>query len=183
MQTISQLSTSIACFLIKIPWGEIETGREIMQQVMFSPLLQFNICSPATFSPSERKSTHSKTYAYAVESLTRAHWSEAVLPLDWSKKKSCKCAEEDKPGSVSSVQGKDADAVFAPVKKGLSWQHPSLPDQPRCVIDLCFCFTPAIPKKVEVLKKWQTAWGSERVCQFVYSSCVCVDGWAGVLTD
>lgn len=60
------------------------------------------------------------------------------------------------------------------VKNGLSWQHPSPPHQPRCVIDLCFCFTPAIPKKVEVLENSGRVRGDQSVCVGLYTAAVCV---------
>jgi len=66
------------------------------------------------------------------------------------------------------------------VKEGLSWQHPSLPDQPGCVIDLCFCFTPTSPKKVEVLEHSGSLHRDQSVCVNVYTACVCVAGWANM---
>lgn len=52
----------------------------------------------------------------------------------------------------------------------------SLSHQPRCVIDLCFCFTPAIPKKVEVLGDPGGDWG---VCAGLFTEAVFVwmNGW------
>lgn len=106
----------------------------------------------------------------------RAHWSEAILSLltDLSK-----YAEEEKHCSFSSVEGKQTDAVFAMwIKIGLSRQLPSLPEQPRYVIDLCFCFTSAIPKKGEVLENSGRLRGDQSVCVSLYTAAVCADGWA-----
>lgn len=78
--------------------------------------------------------------------------------------------------AVEATETRAALALW--LKNDLSRQHPSLPDQPRCVIDLGFCFTPAIPEKVEVFKNSGRLRGDQSACLSLSEKhgvlCVCV---------
>lgn len=98
------------------------------------------------------------------------------------KKNVRKCTEEDKRRSFSSVGNKARRCPCCMVKKpSQPVTPPPLPEQPRCIIDLCFYFTPAIPKKGEVLEDSGRLRGDQSVCVRLNVAAVGADGWAGLV--
>lgn len=95
-----------------------------------------------------------------------------MTALKECKKNLSKRAEEDKHRRFLSA----VPAVW--LKTVSASNPPSLPEQPRCIIDLCFYFTPAIPKKGEVLEDSGRLRGDQSVCVGLYVAAVCADGWA-----
>lgn len=120
-------------------------------------------------------------YASTLESSgTRAPWWKADLLLDWSRKKKVRSRGQTLQPLISGSQ-RDQCCLCSVVWNGLSWQQSFLPDRPRCGIDLCFCFMPGFPEKVEMFENAGGVCGDRGMSVHLYPCvCVCVNGWAGI---
>lgn len=152
----------------------------VMSHIMYLAVHKFNISILATFTGLRTKTnTQAEACMQAhLKAVEQEHPDERLIfGLTDQEKKKQVCSRGQTLQPLISGSQRDQCCLCSVVWNGLSWQQSFLPNRPRCGIDLCFCFMPGFPEKVEMFENAGGVCGDRGVSVRLYPcvrACGCV---------